>query len=208
MELRDYLYVLNRRWPLFMSILILVLVLFAFYALTRPISFDGTATLTFIKQADEPAATSLVLGSDNLNALQASGAIADMVTGWFLDPTVIVQTYEASGLAVPPVSVLELDKSIKTKRLTGTSVQVITSARSAEEAEKLADTATDIAVSRLTDLETKNIIDTVEVIESDPISSANVSSTTLTMLIGAVFGTFLALILVFLVEYLKPSRKS
>lgn len=207
MELRDYLAIIGRRMLLFLSVIILVTAGFIVYAAGKPTTFEAVASMSVVKDAQAGTTAGADYRYDTYYTLEATALLAEVVSGWLAEPNVVAEIYNKAGVAVPAGDVTRLGNQITTKLLTGASVSVVTEGATADEAAKLAENATGFVQERISQLETDGNFGAIHLFATAPISQAQTSSVLVTGIVGFLVGLVLALILVYFVEYLKPSKR-
>lgn len=205
MELRDYLHILARRWVIVLGISLLSFGGFAWYAQTRPISFEAQATVAFIKQA-EPVTQTKDYRYDNYYVLQSGQLLMTLAQGWLTEGPFIKQIYTDAGVTLPAISVNRYDKLIKTRSLPGASLAVITDATTEQAASALANQATLAVSKRFTQLTSEQALDPVKVLTGTAVTQAKTTSVSTYAIAGLIFGLILGIILAFFVEYLTGNK--
>ncbi len=205
MELRDYLFILGRRWWLILVGIVIFGGLFGYYAVSQPTSYTAVASVSLTKTAEKPGLGSSNFTYDNYYNLEANDLLTQMAAGWLTDPASVKQIYSTAKVASPVTSLLQYDKVIKFKKLGSSTIEIITSAATSADAEAVANAATKFVGERVTQLVDQGTIAQTSVLISGATSEISKPSTNMYMVVGVVVGIFLALILIMFWEYLSPS---
>lgn len=205
MELSDYLKLLIRRRWLFVAPTIIFGLLFGMYGYQQPTSYDGFASLSFIKSNQKSAANqSTDYQYDNFYSLQAGQLLTSAVHGWLADATFIAQIYQDAQVVLPSVPVTGYSRLIQTMPLPGATLMVQSNGTTPAEAEKLAASATELVKSRLDQFVRDGSIDPVTVLSSTPLHQAQAPNKLLILAAGLIVGVLIGLIGVGLAQLLWP----
>lgn len=207
MELGDYLRLLTRRWWLMVVPLVVIGLLAGMWAARQPTTYDGFASVSFVKKSEEAAVQRADYRFDNFYSLQAGQLLTAAVHGWLADATAIAAIYDAAKVPRPAAPVSRYSKVIRTTSLPGATLTVQTNAPTAREAEALASEATRFVNNRLTELVATGGIEPVVVLEGKPLHEPKVPHVAVITLAGLMVGFFLGLIGLGLAEYFWPTAK-
>ncbi len=207
MELRDYLAIVGRRLWLLIAVVVIVIAAFVGYAVTRPASFKAVATASFVKSSETTSVTNPQYRYDAYYALGANELLAKLASGWLAEPNVAADIYAKANVTLPGGDITDYGQLIDTRTLSGASLEIVTKAGTANEAKALASATTNFLTDRASQLQKTNNLGGISVFTTEPLSQPVVTSSGVMGAVGAFVGIILGLILVFFVEYLKPSTR-
>ena len=207
MELSDYLRLLIRRWWVFTLPILILGLLFGRYGYHQPTTYDGFASLSFVKPNEASKLTPPAdYRFDNFYSLQAGQLLSATVHGWLADATFIAQIYTSAQVALPNVPVSQYPKLIDTSPLPGSTLLVKTNAGETSQAQQLAAAAVTLVKSRLDQLASQGTIDPVVVLTSPPLQQPHPPNSLLILMIGLILGALIGLISVGLTQTFWPIR--
>lgn len=209
MELNEYLAVIRRWWLL---ILLAILVLgggLLSYAATRPASYEAIATVSFVKRVVPIDQRGPDFQYDNYYSLEASRLLAQMGAGWLEEPATVQTVYQRANVPLPSgLSPKRYSRLIEVDQLRQATLQVATSADTADRARQLASAATNFVELRTQELIDQGSLDQFDILQGAPVTQLKAAQTTLYTAVGVVLGTLLGLILAFVADALKPRRRA
>lgn len=98
MELRDYIRIITKQWPLVAIITIVLAAGSYFYTARQPASVDGSVTFTVVNSERFPKDQ---YGYDYYFTIQASALLGETVAGWFGSPGFVAKIYNDAHVAMP-----------------------------------------------------------------------------------------------------------
>lgn len=203
MELREYLEILLRRWPIWATLLVVGVGLGVAKLALQPVEYESYASISIIKNTVAPAERTADFQFDNFYALQSSQLLTQMAAGWLADAVFVADIYRRANIELPDVAIGRYQRLISTASLSGPTFQIATRAKSLDEAIVITATAQTMALERLESLKTTGVVGTFQVLSTTPIAKKRPRSATIPVGIGAVAGGLFGLITTFVVEGLK-----
>jgi len=207
MELDEYIRILIRRWPVWLSAIVLVGALGFVYASRIPTSYDGYASMSFVKKMVSPAEQTADYQYDNFYSLESSRLLTQVASGWIADPLVVAEVYRAAGVSIPEgVTVAHYGQLVTAQALPGATMQITTHADSSGAAEELASETQKLVTNRIDALIADGTLTDVQILTTIPLSNTRTTSTTLYAAAGMLVGALLGFVLTFIVESLRKNR--
>lgn len=204
MELRDYFGIIGRRWLMLVLTIIIVTGLFIGYTAAQPVSFKAVVTASFVK-GSEAAATNAQYRYDAYYALSSNELLAKLAAGWLAEPNVVSAIYDQAKVALPGADITRYGQLLTTTTLSGASLEIVTKADTSAHAQALASATTKFLTDRTAQLEKSDNYGGISLFTTNPLVEPVTNSYMIIGAVGAIVGLILGLILVFFVEYLKPS---
>lgn len=207
MEIGEYFSILVRRWPILLTFIVLGGVVGYIYAINQPKTFDGVASVSFVKKVVPPEQRTNDFQYDNFYSLESSRITAQLVAGWLSDAAVIAEIYQKAQIELPKDTPLDrYSRLVKVTPLPGATVQIFTNAKSASEAETLAKEAQGIVVDRMNSLIKDGTLDSFQMLTSTPISSLRQLSITMIVAAALFISSLLGIVASFAWDGLRRGR--
>lgn len=205
MELKDYLLIVSKRlWLLIVSIVVVVVGVY-FITVRQPESWDGSLMINIIKKAETTDTKNYQF--DKFYAIQASGMFADTVVSWLSDPNLVISVYNKANIEVPNISISQLAKVFNARKVLPSSVQMQYTSANYDDIAPVLNAAGDLVKGKTQDLVKLDPTNNFDVKYDSPAVLKTPSNLVINLIIGFISGIFLGLILVFAIEYFRPSKK-
>lgn len=205
MELKDYLSIIARRFWLLVACVIIVVAGVYVFTVRQPESWDGSLMLNIIKKAETSQTNNYQY--DKFYSIQASGMFADTIVSWVSDPDSVLDVYKKANVKAPEISITNLAKILKAKKVLPASVQINYSSSDQDVVEPILKAAGEIVKEKTLTLQQLDSTNNFEITDNDPVVLKHPNSLTTNIIIGLVAGILLGLMIVFAAEYFKPSKK-
>lgn len=206
MELRDYLKIIGRSWPLIIGTTLVITLLVVAWSVLQPVKYESAATLVVNKPNTVPQRAANYFQYDKYYSIQASSLYADTLTAWLSSPSTSKEIYEKAGLPVPEVSLKKLGRIFKPRRLPPVTLGVTVIDTDRDKAERLVNAAVAIMEQKTEEQRKGDDPDHYFTLISSPAVTAEArQDLLLNTIIGLVGGLLAGLVAAFLKEYLRRS---
>lgn len=152
MDLKNYIKIFLKNWIWFLVTVIIVLGAsygYKKYENSKPVNYEVFLLLNVTRSGIQ---VTDAYRYDDFYRLQADEKFADTVVSWLKTPRVVTDIYNETGKVSGDVSLKELSKIFKTKRLTSQTISVEFSSESAREAQDISEALTKMINNEAKDL--------------------------------------------------------
>lgn len=205
MELREYLFVVNKYKWLVVGISLVATLAAFFLSYFKPVVYD--ASLSFAVNRTNREVTDQYQ-YDGYYAIQASDLVSQTLLSWFATPSVVEEIYTKANIKPNFNSLNEYATLFSTKKYSGQNIGVKFTEKERSVAEKVAQSTVSVISEKVLDLnKSADAKALFEAVPSPVVIVENKPNVLLNTLIGLSVGLILGLFLAYLVYYFQAGQK-
>lgn len=204
MELRDYIKMITRAWPLILGITLAITALVVIWSVAQPVKYEASSTVVVTKPNTVPQRGANYYQYDKYYSIQASSLFADTLAAWLSSPDTAKEIYEKAGLPVPDVSLKKLSRIFKPRRQPPVTLNVTVKDQDRSKAERLVNAAVQVMNDRVTEQRQNDDADHYfNLMSGSTVVAAAKQDHLVNALLGLIGGLIVGLVIAFLREYLR-----
>ena len=209
MDLRQYLFVLQRGSGIIIGItVVFTLVVSAFIYFGAP-KFEAVTSVTVDRQNSVAQKDANYYLYDNYYSQQSSGLLADTIINWMASPSVVKSIYARAGVSLPPVrKISALGKIFTVRKLPPATVNISVSNDNETRSQLLVQSAVAELKARSLELNQDGNSNRIELRATNVVSAVVKPFWALNLSINIMTGLLLGLFVVFIRDILHQPKRS
>lgn len=206
MELREHFFIIKKYWYILLIFVVVITGSALLFRKSQPVSYEASRALTIargnLQQTDD-------YKYDNYYAIQASELFGRTVVGWLETPSLVLDIYNASGVATPSSDLNALSNKFKATRLAPQVIQVEFSESNPENARKVSDAVVTIMQREVEKVNAASQEDAYFTLQkTDTVVNEKSKQYPMVGLVSFLVGLFLGYNALLLVHYIKKHEKA
>lgn len=208
MEVKDYIKFLSSNYTSIIAITLLFAVAAYIITITRPDTYQSSASLEVTKIEANPQSEASYFQYDNYYSYQTASAVSDNLISWIESAATVAQIYERAGYKIPDANIRNLSKTFTATKTVGTSavVSITYSSKDKEQARKMISTAMEVLREKVETYNNLSNQDTFSAQCSDPVIVTAPKMEGLNTAIAAFVGLLVAIGTTSIKEAVKSSN--
>lgn len=205
MDIADYLAILRKNVVMIVGVTIVFVTIAIAVTWKIPVDYQSSCAVEVSRYQTQNQSDVSYFQYDNFYNTEVATTYANNLVGLATAPSIVAETYQRAGIAIPDVSLKDLGKTFTAKKkVDGSSVVDLTySSKDSQKSEVMITTLSKILKEKIEDTNADDASAKFNVATSSTVVVANPKTYTLNAIIAGIFGLFLAVSYSFLRESLK-----